>query len=663
MAPKKTLSQKAGRYPRAVADVLKDARKLVAKQKIDVRIAKGQHAKNAGAVAAGVAKGTAKISGVGLLWLMEYIVRGLNTVLVDNKILQVGEHNLKVAAENIEKKIDKDTGQPFGESFFTKLVKKHPGIMSYLTYYMMLAGIVGGGFAGSAVADKIEERKIEKAEQKEREEIEKAKQGKYVAYLDKMRPLTPLLIADLIAKEGVRVNEQGLHVVYDDATGLPLRPGQKAKGKPTIGFGSTVLKDGTTVTSYTPPITTEEAYELSRYHLESGETYFRMYCYDIALGTVDINTTEQALGIASIIYNSGTNLFENPNDRNHKERFSRLHNLYKEHGFAMPDSLVLNQFNQYPIRDTRSFGGAWMDGDDIDVVANKLGGFVREGRGLYWRRWLEAGVLTGQITSEMLLECPANGMSEFFAYMGKKKSAFFTGDAENRQVNYETYVVFREWLKNPENGLGESLAHWKKVKDYLPADIVQICNSGMCKLGNKDFVVPSPKQEKIEKETYVIGYDDLYADAVETYRVGNYELAADKYQEMIRQYPDNALLRNDLAATYNNLGRYNDAIAQAREVVRRIGDKSQYGAAQYNAGFAYEMLGDYDKALANYKLAVANGNRRVQADVTRVIEKKQGKHKGKKAAFNDAAARVMQQSKSADFMRIEQIMKEDNNIS
>ncbi len=662
MAPKKTLSQRAGQYPRGMADFLKKVRKKVARKKIDVDIVPDQHGENVKAVLGGVAKGTAKVSGVTLLWLMEYVVRGLNVALVDNKVLQFGEKKAKVTAKKMEQAVDKETKKPRGETFISKLIKNNPGLMSYVTYYMMLAGIVGGGFLANKVAEEVEEYKIEKAEERERQEIEKAKQGKYVAYLDKMRPLTPLLIADLIAKEGVRVNEQGLHVVYDDATGLPIKPGQKAKGKPTIGFGSTVLKDDELVTEHTRPITTEEAYELARHHLESGETYFYLYCYDVAVPAVDISTTNHALGMSSIVYNAGTKLIEDPDDKNHKERFTRLRKLYKEHGFAMPDSLVLDMFNKYPINNMRSFGEAWLTGQDVDIVADKLGGFVKQGRGLYWRRWLEAGVLTGQITSQMLLECPANGMSEFFAYMDKKKSAFFTGNSENRQVNYATYEVFRQWLQNPENGDGESLAHWKKVKDFLPPDIVQICMSDKCEIGNKDFIVPTVHQEKIEKETYVIGYDDMYTDAIASYEAGDFYSAAEKFKNMIDQYPDNALLRNDLAATYNNLGLYQEAIVQAREVVRRIGDKSQYGAAQYNAGFAYEQLGDYDKALANYKLALANGNRRVRQDITRVTEKKQGLHKGKKVAFNDAAGRVLQRSKMADFMRVEQITQSDNNV-
>lgn len=123
-------------------------------------------------------------------------------------------------------------------------------------------------------------------------------------------------------------------------------------------------------------------------------------------------------------------------------------------------------------------------------------------------------------------------------------------------------------------------------------------------------------------------------------------LAAEKYTNMLSLYPNNALLRNDLAATYNKLGMYNDAITQVREIVHRIGDKGQYAAAYYNAGFAYEKLGNLQKALANYKLALANGNRRVQRDITRVRENmNKVSSQGKRMAFSGARAKLQNKSR------------------
>ena len=150
-----------------------------------------------------------------------------------------------------------------------------------------------------------------------------------------------------------------------------------------------------------------------------------------------------------------------------------------------------------------------------------------------------------------------------------------------------------------------------------------------------------------------MGYDAQYKNAIAQYNAGEYAGAAQSFQDMIKKYPNNALLHNDLAATYNKLGQYNDAVQQAREILHRIGDKSQYAAAQYNAGVAYEQLGDYDRALINYKLSVKNGNSRVANDVARV----QKMIRGKTIAFHDAADKLNVNGKTSG-VDINQVVKQ-----
>ena len=264
--------------------------------------------------------------------------------------------------------------------------------------------------------------------------------------------------------------------------------------------------------------------------------------------------------------------------------------------------------------------------------------------------------MTGDITPQMLLNCPVNGMYEFFRVMGEEKSAFFTGDLDNRQVNRQTYAEFQKWLANPVNVKGQSLQGWKKVGDYLPADVLAFCQNGQCELDNKDFSKITKAHESVEVKTYTLGYDELYQNAIAAYSNNDYANAAEQFENMLKNYPNNALLHNDLAATYNHLGRYEDAIEQAREILHRIGDKSQYAAAQYNAGFAYEQLGDYDKALANYKLSVANGNMSVKKDVERVKKLRSQKT----IAFIDAARKIDMSSRTSVS---NQIIKDNENIA
>ena len=497
--------------------------------------------------------------------------------------------------------------------------KKYPNLSAHLLWMMGLVALGTGGYVtaeyGPDAVQYVKEQRAYKQQQAQA-------RGTYRAFLDKMRPITPFMIADLIAKEGVHVNDQGMHTPYYDSQGIP-----------TIGFGSTVLKDGSRVTMNTPPITTAEAYELARWHLEEGETYFVLYCYDTGLENINIDNTQQALGMSSLIYNAYGDLIERPSDKNYQNRFATLRAALDEYGFAVPDTVVRDAFKKYPVDNVTSFGDAWIRQQNVDAMADKLGEFLAGGRGIQWRRWLEAGLLTGDITPQMMLDCPVNGMYEFYKFMNKKKSAFFSGGVTKRQVNSDTYKIFKQWLAHPVTASGVDISGWKKVQDFLPDDILAYCKQGECEIGNKKFANLMAEKEPVVIKTYVLDYDTEYQNAIETYQQADYDSAAKKFEKMVAQYSHNALLRNDLAATYNKLGRYNDAIAQARVVLRQIGDKSQYAAAQYNAGVAYEKLGNLDRALMNYKLAVANGNSRVSADVQRV--QKKISH-GKTISFNDA---------------------------
>ena len=287
-----------------------------------------------------------------LLWLAKYVA-------LDNHITRAGERAFSKIKVGKNKQ-----GKPKKVPTF---IKKNPNFTAIVSWWMMLAALAGGG---KMVVDNVRNKADKNEDQKEQSDEEyidneKFEPGTFGAYFDNLRTITPFVIAGIIEHEGVRVNEEGLHVVYDDATGKPLKPGQIPKGTPTIGFGSTVLKDGTKVTSYTSPITTEEAYELARWHLEEGETYFGMYCYDTAFETVDINSVAEAVAIADVMYNGFSNFIE-PEKLNGKNnyrlgnRFAILRQLYKEKGAGLNEEDVMSAFEKYPVSNEYSFGKAWL---------------------------------------------------------------------------------------------------------------------------------------------------------------------------------------------------------------------------------------------------------------------------------------------------------------
>lgn len=384
-------------------------------------------------------------------------------------------------AKNVKKtdKTKKNAG------WVSALMKKYPNLSSRILYFTMMAGVIAGGakvYNSLDSSNDTDNSATPVVTEVVMDVPPVEKPATFGEFLEKMRPLEPLMIADLINKEGVNLNKAGLHAPYYDKIGKCW----------TIGFGSTILQNGKRVTAHTKPLTTEQAYELARWHLEN-ETLFAMFCYEAGVDSVHIDTDQEALVIESIIYNTGIKMIETPSNKSFKNvnlnrRTGLLYQDLKEYGNDLPASLVRQRFQEYPVTHTESVGEAWLGGKGADVVANKIGNFLKGGGGIVWRRWLEAGILTGEVKPELLMECPLGAIPAFVITVGKDRKNWFTGDAPDRKLNKKAFAQFREWIKNPVDNYGYSLAHMPKVKDYLPDYARQMCESGMCQIGNKEFI-------------------------------------------------------------------------------------------------------------------------------------------------------------------------------
>lgn len=394
----------------------------------------GRARKNIAALKPQTKKGKAgRVAGVAVTGMFQFLLWAVKYAALDNPALR----NMEKGFANMRVGKNKK-GEDKKLSVFAK---KHPNLSSHVLYYMMMAAMIAGGNAA----------------------------------LDK----------------------NGMHVVYDDATGKPLKPGAKAKGIPTIGFGSTRLANGKSVTSRTPPITSAEAYELARNHIEEGETYLVMYCYEVGLG-IKFDDDKKAMMISSMIYNMGSSLIEEKTNLNHRNRFEELRNMFKEYGFGIPDAKVRALFQKYPVTEPTSFGKVLLGIDKSATLGDMAGLYIKAGGklapGLVYRRWIEAGLLSGDINPMEILDLPVAGLPEFYKMMcrdvgGDKKKAFFTQNAGGRRVNRSTYAKFHKWVKNPVDRHGASLAGEPKISDVLPTNIVAQCRSGQCQVGNMMAII------------------------------------------------------------------------------------------------------------------------------------------------------------------------------
>lgn len=162
---RKTFAQKRGDEVRVVADKLKKARLKLQNKDVpntvhlsDVFVrAKNEKGESVLQINSDkliqwgdeVAKQTGKLSGVSALWLMEYLMRGLNALLVDN-----------VAVRNIEQGVQVTAA--------TKIGKNHPWMVSYLSYWTVLTILFSS--SGMMIKDGFNNND-DKQEKKEKKEV------------------------------------------------------------------------------------------------------------------------------------------------------------------------------------------------------------------------------------------------------------------------------------------------------------------------------------------------------------------------------------------------------------------------------------------------------------------------------------------------------------
>lgn len=94
--------------------------------------------------------------------------------------------------------------------------------------------------------------------------------------------------------------------------------------------------------------------------------------------------------------------------------------------------------------------------------------------------------------------------------------------------------------------------------------------------------------------------DVLYHLGLAYFRKGKLDLAAEKFTAAIRLKPDFSAARNELAVTFLEMKRWDDAISQLRIVLDDI-FFSNHAAATINLGLAYFGKGDYPKALEVFR--------------------------------------------------------------
>ena len=540
-----------------------------------------------------------------LLWLAKYIT-------LDNHITRGGE--------KLFSRVKVGKNKDGKDKKFPKFIKQNPNFTAIVSWWMLLASVYGGYKVGQDLSSEDSEIKtrVESVLQELRHhdgEIEDFKLDPNASAEDwnqQIDAIHPYVVAHIFSSEGFIADS------YDDNGG---------KGTATVGAGFTIEDDihikfaervlARPVSSTDFHITKSEARLLA-------DAWLREQVYPEMKKRFDKPLDYKLFTVLAVsAYNRGTNTFRDGNRGAPVRR-------------AINDGKSQDKITQEFLR---AFGG---------TRSTKWGGLANKYAvcALYYDGTVkDTTILHAIAEAPYTLDKPVKKyQQEHEMPSGYEKGRLLLYGQDGRVNGIITPENINEMLLETKYRKTKGTIQ-EPVMVYLTPEEVDVITRGRKFESSPRKEIVHLTADDVQNKQPVVksdNYETLYENALALYKAENYTQAASEYEKLVADYPDNALLRNDLAATYNRLGRYNDAIKQAQEVVRRIGDKSRYAAAQYNAGYAYEQLGNLQKALANYKLSVANGNKKVNADVTRVrnMLNQKTNDKAKRTAFNDAAIRI-----------------------
>lgn len=372
--------------------------------------------------------------------------------LLDNKIIDALEQRMK----------KKNKSSPYRSALVRYYAMLMMAVGASVGGYQMINNNANAGMDDLATDPIASEVVFDRLQQKE---FKISPTNDYHEFVAQCRPLTPFLVSFLSCPEGFR------DAVYRDGRGVP-----------TIGYGSTITPNGT-VSMKMSPITKGQAYEYARWHIEDYETSFIIYCYCVAFNK-ELSANEY-LGLASFLYNGGAKMFEPDADKKanrvRNDRWTLMTNIFRENGTITRDQ-VLEHFEKYPIMSEGSVCAAWRNGDSLDTVGDNMTNYLSGGRGLHWRRWIEACILTGRVSPLDLLDCPVGGIYEFQQYMKHVKGIGLI-DRDARSVNYDAADEFQDWLHNMQywdsrrKCLYTPPAGLQTIRSILPQEIVAMCEN------------------------------------------------------------------------------------------------------------------------------------------------------------------------------------------
>lgn len=642
---KTTRAQRMGNGPRFVADKFKSGRQVVAKWQVpdtahvnELLVDGKLDLKKLGVWIKENAQVGAKVSGVGLLWIMEYLTRLLNVVLVDNVALRAMERG-------IGNKKTRVAGKGKGSKVYAGLsnaIKKNPAVASYVVYYAMMVGVLIGGRALVQENDKDEPdapKQEVKIEDKKEDVATEA-----ISTVDSVDLIESTADLQTISPEDAQFAKQALAEYWPEiAVGLteletyrasPKRHGSESRETNGLGCTWTYTYDSAgrlhrKANALGQTKTRDKAgnYEQCKRHL--------LYETLPALKQATLNKQNIGAQQAVAIVWAG---YQRPADM--KEIARRISN-------AQTVQQLADAFSYYPGAET------WREGT-------------------LKRRWWCAAYAIGVISAEDFLGLPRDAFSKININNVYRNGHFLFG------TETIEYALNRARM-GEKSSVKTFLSDFDEGKNIL----AQV-SAGQAERTSLDLAV----EQQTAQDVQIEGSMKKLNDADKAFAAGKYQQAADLYLAAIDTDADNMEAYSSLALAYKKLGDENKSIKYYEKCVQAVKDgnarmnankallldRDVKASSYYNAGLAREEMGkiyqgqdnvalarrNYDLAAKNYKTALENaqmddlGDARKQTyqnAINRVQQQMQSVPQSggkKKTAFNSGVQQLRQKNAKRD---------------
>ncbi|MDW3024362.1 MAG: tetratricopeptide repeat protein [Alphaproteobacteria bacterium] len=525
-----------------------------------------------------------KYSGVVLLWMVEYLTRTLNLALINNAALR----GIEDAAGHMKRRVP---GKSLGSKIKAKVsntIKDRSVLVSYLVYYMMMAGLLFGGQVisrddnqnkkekgnkevkakqseSAPVVTITEHAEVKKEAQTNVEQIEQTADIKTINPAEAQ--FVKLALAEYWPEIAVGLTE------LETYRAIPKQHGNEPRETNGLGCTWSYIYDSAgklhrNANALGKTKTRDKAgnYEQCKRHL----LYETLPALKQAISNKQNIGAQQAVALVMAGYQRPADM------KGIAERISKAKTVQQ----------VADAFSYYPGAET------WRDGT-------------------LKRRWWCAAYAIGIISAEDLLGLPRDAFSRININNVYRNGHFLFG-AETVE-----YALNRARTGDKSN-----------VKAFL-SDFDEGKNI-LARVSTGQSERPKLDLERAQQTTQDIQIEQSMKklnDADRAFVAGKYQQAVDLYQAAIDADADNMEAYSSMALAYKKLGDENKSISYYEKCVTAVKDgnarmnanksllldRDVKASSYYNAGLAreemakiYQARGDVENAQRNYDLAVKN---------------------------------------------------------